>query len=81
MMTGNVRKPCGAVREPFVGAARRLARTYDGALAGSGMNVTQFAVMRALERYMRMNPLSRVADDLAMERTSLVSGLGVAGKK
>ena len=51
-------------------SARLLARTYDRAFAGSGMNVTQFAVMRAVER--RENePLSRVADDLAMERTSL----------
>jgi DNA-binding MarR family transcriptional regulator len=50
--------------------ARLLARTYDRALAGSGMNVTQFAVMRAVARH-ENDPLSRVADDLAMERTSL----------
>ena len=41
----------------------------QGALAASGMNVTQFAVMRAVERH-ENEPLSRVADDLAMERTS-----------
>jgi DNA-binding MarR family transcriptional regulator len=34
------------------------------------MNVTQFAVMRAVERH-ENEPLSRVADDLVMERTSL----------
>jgi len=34
------------------------------------MNVTQFAVMRAVARH-ENDPLSRVADDLAMERTSL----------
>ena len=68
MMTGNIPKPCACaiVRR----TARLLARTYDGALAGSGMNVTQFAVMRAVERHGN-EPLSRVADDLAMERTSL----------
>jgi DNA-binding MarR family transcriptional regulator len=34
------------------------------------MNVTQLAVMRAILRH-RGEPLTRVADDLAMDRTSL----------
>ena len=73
-MTGNIPKPCvcASVRR----TARRLARTYDSALAGSGMNVTQFAVMRAVERH-ENEPLSRVADDLAMERTSLYRALAL----
>src|ERR1700723_2444149 len=74
MMTGNIPKPCACaiVRR----TARLLARTYDGALAGSGMNVTQFAVMRAVERH-ENEPLSRVADDLVMERTSLYRALAL----
>jgi DNA-binding MarR family transcriptional regulator len=40
------------------------------------MNVTQFAVMRAVERH-ENEPLSRVADDLAMERTSLYRALAL----
>ena len=74
MMTGNIPKPCvcASVRR----TARRLARTYDSALAGSGINVTQFAVMRAVERH-ENEPLSRVADDLAMERTSLYRALAL----
>jgi DNA-binding MarR family transcriptional regulator len=40
------------------------------------MNVTQFAVMRAVERH-ENEPLSRVADDLVMERTSLYRALAV----
>ena len=40
------------------------------------MNVTQFAVMRAVERH-ENEPLSRVADDLVMERTSLYRALAL----
>jgi DNA-binding MarR family transcriptional regulator len=55
-------------------AARILARAYDAALGESGLNITQLAVMRAVQR----NPsqsLSRVAKDLAMDRTSLYRAL------
>ena len=51
-------------------ASRVLARTYDASLASSGMNVTQLAVMRAILRHPG-EPLTRVAEDLAMDRTSL----------
>jgi DNA-binding MarR family transcriptional regulator len=40
------------------------------------MNVTQLAVMRAVERH-ENEPLSRVADDLVMERTSLYRALAL----
>jgi DNA-binding MarR family transcriptional regulator len=44
------------------------------------MNVTQLAVMRAILR--RPNePLSRVAEDLAMDRTSLYRALGALQKQ
>ena len=73
-MLRNIPKTCActSVRR----TARILARTYDSALAGSAMNVTQFAVMRAVERH-ENEPLSRVADDLVMERTSLYRALAL----
>jgi DNA-binding MarR family transcriptional regulator len=57
---------CTSIRK----AARILARTYDAALASAGMNVTQLAVMRAVRRHPN-EPLSRIAQSLAMDRTSL----------
>jgi DNA-binding MarR family transcriptional regulator len=50
--------------------SRVLGRVYDSALASSGINVTQFAVMRSIVRH-DGEPLARVADDLHMDRTSL----------
>ncbi len=50
--------------------SRLLARVYDDALQGTGLNVTQLAVLRAIER-MPGTPLSRVAADLSMDRTSV----------
>lgn len=37
---------------------------------GSGVSITQFAILRALDRNGE-TPLSRLADELVMERTSL----------
>jgi len=67
---------CTSIRK----AARVLARTYDAALASSGMNVTQLAVMRAVLRHPN-EPLSRVAEDLAMERTSLYRAIEALTKQ
>jgi len=39
-------------------------------MEGSGLTITQFSILRALDRNGPM-PLSRLADDLVMERTSL----------
>jgi DNA-binding MarR family transcriptional regulator len=47
-----------------------LARAYDEGLAGSGINITQLAVMRCIGRR-QGEPLSRVAEELEMDRTSL----------
>jgi DNA-binding MarR family transcriptional regulator len=66
---------CTSVRR----LARLLARTYDSALARSGMNVTQLAVLRAIERHSGES-LSRVADDLVMDRTTLYRALAVLRK-
>lgn len=67
---------CNSVRK----AARVLARAYDSALAGSGLNITQLAVMRAVQRHPH-EPLTRVAEDLAMDRTSLYRALAALAKQ
>jgi DNA-binding MarR family transcriptional regulator len=50
--------------------SRVLGRVYDARLAPSGINVTQFAVMRCISRH-NGEPLARVAEELEMDRTSL----------
>ena len=62
---------CTALRK----AARAVARVYEGALAHAGLTATQFAVLRALERHGGTAPLSRLADELVLERTSLYRAL------
>lgn len=61
---------CTAVRK----ASRTLARAYDQALAPAGLNVTQLAVMRAVERR-QGEPMARVAAELSLDRTSLYRSL------
>jgi DNA-binding MarR family transcriptional regulator len=51
-----------------------LARPFDAALEPAGLNVTQLAVLRAIQRQPR-EPLSRVAEDLRMDRTTLYRAL------
>src|SRR5215470_5511043 len=64
----SVPRPCACttVRR----ASRILARAFDVALEPSGLNVTQLAVLRAVQRHAG-EPLTRVAEDLCMDRTSL----------
>ena len=57
---------CTTVRK----ANRALFRFYEHAMAGSGVSITQFAILRALSRNGE-TPLSDLADELVMERTSL----------
>ncbi|MBI3860499.1 MAG: winged helix-turn-helix transcriptional regulator [Planctomycetia bacterium] len=57
---------CTTVRR----ASRILARAFDACLESAGLNVTQLAVLRAIQRHPG-EPLSRVAQDLCMDRTSL----------
>jgi len=54
--------------------SRVLGRAYDAGLTGSGINVTQFAVLRCIARRAG-EPLVRVADELEMDRTSLYRAL------
>jgi DNA-binding MarR family transcriptional regulator len=64
----SVPRPCACttVRR----ASRILARAFDAALEPAGLNVTQLAVLRAIQRHAN-EPLARVAEDLCMDRTSL----------
>jgi DNA-binding MarR family transcriptional regulator len=55
-------------------AARAVTRLYDGALAGAGMNASQLAILRSLNRT-GPQPLSRLAETLVMDRTSLYRAL------
>lgn len=57
---------CTALRK----ASRAITRLYDERLAGSDMTITQFAILRNLAREGDL-PLSRLAELLVMERTSL----------
>jgi DNA-binding MarR family transcriptional regulator len=58
---------CTALRK----AARAVARVYEAALARAGLTITQFAVLRALQRHGGAAPLSRLAEEMVLERTSL----------
>lgn len=51
-------------------ANRVLFRHYQDALSETGVSIVQLSILRALERHGPLS-LSRLADDLAMERTSL----------
>jgi DNA-binding MarR family transcriptional regulator len=66
--TISVPRPCACttVRR----ASRILARAFDVVLEPTGLNITQLAVLRAIQRHPN-EPLTRVAEDLCMDRTSL----------
>lgn len=61
---------CTALRK----AARAVGRVYDDALAEAGMTTAQFAILRHVAREQPV-PLSRLADSLVMDRTSLYRAL------
>ncbi|MEM9064792.1 MAG: MarR family winged helix-turn-helix transcriptional regulator [Planctomycetota bacterium] len=69
----SIPRPCACTTVRTV--SRLLARVYDGALQESELNVTQLAVLRAIDR-MRGEPLSRVAENLSMDRTSMYRAVG-----
>jgi DNA-binding MarR family transcriptional regulator len=53
-----------------------LSRAYDEALAPCGLTVAQLAVLRAIARGAKSGePLSRLAESLIMDRTSLYRAL------
>jgi DNA-binding MarR family transcriptional regulator len=55
-------------------AARAVTQLYESALAPSGIHATQFSVLTALA-LVDSAPLSRVADGLVMDRTTLTRNL------
>ena len=57
---------CTTVRK----ANRALYRFYEIAMAGTGLSITQFSILRSLKRT-GPSPLSTLAETLVMERTSL----------
>ncbi|MBV1688725.1 MarR family winged helix-turn-helix transcriptional regulator [Novosphingobium sp. G106] len=52
-------------------ASRAVTRLYDERLAAHGMTTTQFSILRNLARADGELPLSRLAERLVMDRTSL----------
>ena len=64
----NAPRPCACTTVRTT--SRLLARAYDSALQETELNVTQLAVLRAIERTPR-EPLSHVAEQLSMDRTSM----------
>jgi DNA-binding MarR family transcriptional regulator len=64
---------CTTIRK----ASRALSRVYDEALAPAGLTVAQLGVLRAINRGAKDGePLSRLAETLVMDRTSLYRALG-----
>ena len=63
---GSIPCTCTTVKK----LSRILGKTYDAALGGSGINITQLAVLRCISRRSG-EPLSHIADELEMDRTSL----------
>jgi len=55
--------------------ARAVGRVYDEALAEAGMTTAQFAVLRHVARAGEPIPLSRLAEALVMDRSSLYRAL------
>lgn len=61
---------CTALRK----AARAVSRVYDDALSDKGISTAQFAILRHIARDEPIG-LSQLADQLAMDRTTLYRGL------
>lgn len=62
---------CTALRK----ASRAVTRAYDEVMEEAGMSVAQFSILRHLARHGPL-PLSRLAELLVMERTTLYRALG-----
>jgi DNA-binding MarR family transcriptional regulator len=55
-------------------AARAMSQLYDSALADAGIKVTQFSLLRSVERNEPV-PISVLAEDLDLDRTTLARNL------
>jgi DNA-binding MarR family transcriptional regulator len=67
--------PCACSR--FRRATRALTRLYDEALASAGLRVTQFSVLRTLERAGRPLSISDLAANVALDRSTMGRNLDV----
>jgi DNA-binding MarR family transcriptional regulator len=54
--------------------ARSVTQAYDDALAGSGIKLTQFSLLRAVQRN-EPAPIGVLADELELDRTTLARNL------
>lgn len=61
---------CSALRR----ATRAVTTAYDSALRPTGLRVTQFAILRLLER-LGPTPVTRLAAEAALERTTMARNL------
>ena len=61
---------CGVLRR----AARAATAVYDSALKPTGLRVTQFAILRILDRAGPL-PVTRLAAEAALERTTMARNL------
>jgi DNA-binding MarR family transcriptional regulator len=59
--------------------ARVVGRAYDDALAGAGLNVTQYAILVNVGRHQPIS-LMKLADLLGLERTSLYRAVALMEK-
>jgi len=69
-MDDDLEPRAGCVCTELRKANRAITRLYDEALQPAGMSTVQFSLLRALERRGAL-PLSRLADAMVMDRTSL----------
>ena len=60
-------------------ATRTIGRVYDEALAGHGLTTAQFAILRTIRRGEEV-PLSRLAEQLVLDRTSLYRAIDPMAK-
>ncbi|MFC6792887.1 MarR family winged helix-turn-helix transcriptional regulator [Methylobacterium komagatae] len=61
---------CGALRR----AARTVTSLYDQALKPTGLRVTQFAILKILDRCGTL-PVTRLAAEASLERTTMARNL------
>lgn len=79
MSSGALERAAIEVREQCLStklrkAARAVTQHYDEAMAGAGIRSTQFSVLIALAQAPRV-PLSKLAEVLVMDRTTLTRNL------
>jgi DNA-binding MarR family transcriptional regulator len=55
-------------------SARAISNIYDAALAPSGIKITQFSLLRAVERNEPIT-ITELADEIALDRTTLARNL------